>query len=109
MAIKFDTILGKLREEDTSSSSGLTVTETEIDFGTKPIYDKQFTITDASVSSLSKILPFQSGSVATGRVGDDSEWDSISYSALAGSGSFTLTARASGPIVGKRKVYYSVA
>jgi hypothetical protein len=48
-----------------------------------------------------------SGSVATGRVGNDWEWDSIALSALAGTGSFVVTAKASGRIRGKRKIYYS--
>lgn len=85
------------------------VTETEIDFGSLPVTEKSFTITDAGVTAASKIMCVESGNVATGRVGADSLWDSINYSALGASGEFTLYAKASGAIVGKRKVFYTFA
>lgn len=85
-------------------------TETEIDFGSVPVKDKTFTITDANVTSSSKIIVNPSGNVATGRVGNDLEWDNLILGALGGTGSFVLTALATpGPIVGKRKVFYQVA
>lgn len=86
---------------------GLTLTEIEVDFGTKPIRSKKFTITAAGVTGTSKIIVTPSGNVATGRVGDDWEWDSIATSAKAGSGQFTLTCFASGKVAGKRKFYYT--
>jgi hypothetical protein len=95
---------------DTPSGSGTTTTEVEIDFGTTPQWSKTFTITDAGVSPSSKILLFPSGNVATGRVGNDAEWDNLILAGLAGTGNFEVTAIASpGPIVGKRKVYYQLA
>lgn len=86
---------------------GLTLTEFEVDFGTKPIRSKKFTITAAGVSGSSKVIVSPSGNVATGRVGDDWEWDSISTSAKAGTGQFVLTCFASGKVAGKRKFYYT--
>jgi hypothetical protein len=85
-----------------------TVTETEVDFGTNPVVEKTFTIVDALVSATSKIMVTESGSIATGRIaGGDSLWDSIVYSCVPASGSFTLYARASGSVVGYRKLFYT--
>jgi len=86
---------------------GLTLTEFEVDFGTKPTRSKKFTITAAGVTGSSKIIVSPSGNVAAGRVGDDWEWDSISTSAKAGTGQFVLTCFASGKVAGKRKFYYT--
>ncbi len=87
---------------------GGSMAETEIDFGTTPVQGKKFTIVDAGVSPTSKILVLPSGNVATGRVGDDWEWDSIVFAAKPGTGNFGLTAYASGRIKGRRKIFYSV-
>jgi hypothetical protein len=86
---------------------GLTLTETEIDFGSLPVQGKKFTITQAGVLPASLVSVSPSGNVATGRVGDDYEWDSINFSAKPNTGTFTLTAYASGRIRGKRKILYS--
>lgn len=92
------------------SGGSSTWTETEIDFGTLPIWDKRFSITDAAVSGSSKIMPIPSGNVGTSRKGNDQEWDNLILAASAGTGAFTLIAIAiPGPVVGKRKVFYQVA
>lgn len=94
----------------TGGAGSFAMTETEIDFGTAPQWDKTFTITDAAVTGSSKIAVWPSGNVATSRVGNDLEWDNLLLGALAGTGQFTLTALAfPGPVVGKRKVYYAIA
>lgn len=89
------------------------ITETEIDFGTvgtdKPVVEKTFTITNASITPTSKIIATESGATATGRQDGDSLWDSISYACTPATGSFTLFAKASGSVIGKRKVNYSFA
>jgi len=86
-------------------------TEAEVDFGSgKPQYDALFTITDGTVTAASKIIIVPSGKVATGRVLGDDQWDAITYSANPASGSFTVYAVANpGPVVGRRKVQYTVA
>lgn len=89
------------------ADAGLTLTETEIDFGSLPVQGKKFTITQAGVLPASLVSVSPSGNVATGRVGDDYEWDSINFSAKPNTGTFTLTAYASGRIRGKRKILYS--
>lgn len=90
--------------------SGATLFDAEIDFGTKPVYAKSFTIVDTSVSVASKVRVSPSSSTATGRVGnDDMEWDGLLMSASGNAGSINLNVVAvPGPVVGKRKIYYSV-
>lgn len=101
---------GRVTAAANGSGGSSTWTETEVDFGSTPTWSKTFTITDAAVSGTSKILPIPSGNVATGRVGNDLEWDNLLLGALAGAGNFLLTALAvPGPIVGKRKIHYQVA
>jgi len=94
-----------------SGGAGASWTEAEVDFGTKPRRDLTFTLTDASISSTSKVIIVESGKIATGRVASgDAAWDSVSFSALPGTGSAQVYATANpGPIVGRRKFQYTVA
>lgn len=93
-----------------ASGSAATWTEVEIDFGSTPAYDAQFTVVDAAVTGASKIIILPTGKAATGRTADDWQWDGLTLAATPASGSFTLYALAHpGPVVGKRKVQYSVA
>lgn len=91
-------------------SAGASVwTAVEVDFGTTPTPGASFTITDAGVSPTSDVAVAMSSKVATGRVGNDAEWDGFNLSALAGSGSFVLTALAvPGPVVGSRTFLYQI-
>jgi hypothetical protein len=93
-----------------SSGGAVATTVIEVDFGTKPIRSKTFTITDAAVLSTSNISALESGKPATGRIGIDAEWDSIVLAVLPAAGSFKLIARAiPGPVKGKRKIQYQVS
>jgi hypothetical protein len=92
-----------------AGTGSFSITETEIDFGTTPVRTKKFTVTDAAITAASKIMVTSSGNIATSRVGDDWEWDSINFTAKAGSGQFTLTAFASGRVRGARKIFYTIA
>jgi len=92
-----------------AAGGGSTWTEAEVDFLT-PSYDYQFTVTDATVGVASKITVIPCGKAATGRTADDWQWDGITFAALPAVGSFTLYATAHpDPVVGKRKIQYSVA
>lgn len=84
--------------------------ETEVDFGSTPVWSRTFTVTNPAVTgSTTPVAAFPSGNPGTGRVGNDLEWDNLILGAVPGSGSFLLTALAvPGPIVGPRKVYYQV-
>jgi len=91
-------------------STGGPVTAAEIDFGALPTWDAEFVIVDALVGATSVIGIWQSGATATGRVGNDAEWDQILLAASPGVGQFTVTAIPSpGPVVGKRKILYQVS
>lgn len=90
-----------------TATFGKTV-EIEIDFGSYPVSGKRFTITDALAFTTSQILVHPSGNPATGRGSDDWEWDSIQFAAKGNTGTFTLYAKASGKISGKRKIFYII-
>lgn len=91
-----------------AGGAGAPWVEAEIDFGSNPIVSKRFTIASVGVTASSKILVLPSGKVATGRVGDDWEWDSITLSAIPGTDQFVVTAHASSRVVGKRTIQYQV-
>lgn len=92
-----------------AAASGATWTEVEVDFGSSPVYGAEFTITDAAITAASKVQVLPCGKAATGRTADDWAWDGASFAANPGAGSATCYAQfLPGPIVGKRKVQYSV-
>jgi hypothetical protein len=94
-----------------AGAAGASWTETEVDFGTAAnIVDKVFTVTDAGVTGTSKIIVVPSGNTATSRAAGDTQWENINYAGSPGTGQFTVYAvSASGPIKGKRKIFYAVA
>ncbi len=85
-------------------------TEVEIDFGSTPVYDATFTITDAAITSSSvSVALTPCGKAATGRTADDWQWDGGTFAANPGTGSATCYATFHpGPIVGKRMLQYSI-
>lgn len=83
-------------------------TEVEIDFGSTPTTGKKFTITDTLSFTTSLITVKPSGNPATGRGSDDWLWDSIEFAAKGNNGNFTVYAKASGRIKGKRKILYTI-
>lgn len=82
--------------------------EIEVDFGSIPVNSASFTVTDSYVSATSKVIVTESGNAGTSQGTDDVLWDSVNYAAVPASGSFTLYAKASGYIKGKRKIFYTV-
>jgi hypothetical protein len=91
------------------AGAGGTWTAVEIDFGTTPVWDKTFTITDAAVTALSNVSVTASSKTATGRVGNDTLWDGLLLAATSAAGSFELSALAiPGPVVGRRVVQYQI-
>lgn len=80
----------------------------EYNFGTKPVYDAQFTITDSNITPTSKVLIAPGGS-STGRTADDWQWDGATVGVVPGSGSATCYVTFHpGPIVGTRTFNYTV-
>jgi hypothetical protein len=93
-----------------TGTGGVSLTETEVNFGASPIVTKKFTITDAGVSGTSVIVAAMSATAPTGKTVDDNELDPVHFQAgVPGAGSFTLIGTAlAGPIVGNVKVSYVV-
>lgn len=93
---------------DTLPTSGSTTQEYEVDFGTTPVTEGVFTVTDAGITSGSIVIVNPNGATATDRVGNDYSWETFTFSAVAGTGEFTLYANCSnGSVVGKRKIIYT--
>ena len=89
--------------------AGSARTRVEIDFGTSPVWEKTFTITDAAVTALSNVSVNASSKTATGRVGNDALWDGLFLATTPAAGSFELSALAvPGPVVGRRVVQYQI-
>ncbi len=87
----------------------LDIKQTEIDFGTIPVSEKSFTITDASVVVTSRIIGNVVYETPTGKELDELEMDSLDLKFAPGSGQFTLYARGlDGYIADKFKVNYLV-
>lgn len=98
-----------------TGGAGATWTEHEIDLDTcgvgvgKGSRVCKKTVTDAGVSSTSKIAVLHSAKAATGRQADENELDPITCRAEPSAGSFTLICKGhEGPIHGKYLVNYTV-
>lgn len=87
-----------------------TIRQTEIDFGSTPVADTSFTISDSDVNSSSIIKAWISYDAPTGKDLDEIEMDTIDLNCgQAGSGSFTLFAKPKdGYVADKFKVNYSI-
>ncbi len=83
-------------------------TEVEIDFGSYPVTEKEFTITNVLAATTSFILIHPSGNIPSSGSLDEWLWDSINFAAKGNTGNFTLYAKASGLISGKRKILYII-
>lgn len=94
-----------------AGGGGGTWTEVEIDFGSVPVYEATFTITDAAITSPAvKMAIIPCGKAATGRTADDWQWDGGTFAANPGTGSAEcFAAFFPGPIVGRRTLQYQVA
>lgn len=97
-----------LRVDALELSPGTHADTVEYDFGTSPVYDAQFTITDAAISA-SSVVSVVPGGAATGRTGDDWQWDGATVGVVPGSGTATCYVTFHpGPIVGPRTFNYTV-
>lgn len=85
----------------------------EVDFGgatAVPLWEKDFYINDADLPAGATILVLPNGNTATGRIGDDGDWDALICSAVSeGAGHMEVCVMAyPGPILGKRKIMYAI-
>jgi hypothetical protein len=82
--------------------------QVEIDFGTTPIEEKSFSITNTSITATSVIMAQIAYVVPTGKELDELEFDSFDFRCVAGAGSFTLYARSlEGLVADKFVINYS--
>ncbi len=90
--------------------SGVTnIKQTEIDFGTTPIAEQSFLITDADVLVNSQLIGNVAYEAPTGKDLDELEMDGIDLKFAPGSGQFTLYARGlDGYIADKFKINYLI-
>jgi len=101
-----------LREDGAFASPGASSTnikQTEIDFGSTPVSEASFIITDADVGAGSQLIGNIAYEAPTGKDLDEVEMDAIDLKFGPGSGQFTLWARGlDGYLADKFKVNYLI-
>lgn len=81
--------------------------EVEIDFGSNPVSEASFVITDAECSTDSLIIIAESGNPGTGKDADEPQLDVIVYKGVSGFGQFTVYGTClTGVVSGKFKINY---
>lgn len=92
---------GTISSAEWNEQHTFSITSATVDFGTKPVYNKSFTVVDANSTAAKKV--FICGTAST----DEPEFDAITYAAKANVGSITVYANAQpGPVSGTRTFYY---
>lgn len=90
-------------------TAAASISQTEIDFGTTPVAEASFLITDANVSASSKLIGCVAYVAPTGKDLDELDMDGLDLKFAPGSGQFTLYARGmDGYIADKFKINYQV-
>jgi hypothetical protein len=87
-------VSGGVATVNVTGGGSFTVTETEIDFGSTPVSEALFTITDAGIVSTMKVMATVSYAAPTGKDQDELEMDDLQLRAVAGTGNFSLYVRA---------------
>jgi len=83
--------------------------QTEVDFGSTPVDNASFTITDAQVTASSIVSCWLSGATPTSKDQDELEMDALFMEALPGAGSFSLYIRGlEGYVSDKFKINYLI-
>ena len=80
----------------------------EIDFGNTPVSSATFNIVRANALTTSTVLAYTNSNSATGRVGNDWEFDMPFFSAVTNNGSFDLSVTFNHSVVGKRLINYQI-
>jgi len=93
--------------------SGTTsITQTEIDFGSAPVYGAEFTITDATCTATSKITASVAYEAPTGKELDELEMDNLQIrcgQAIIGSFKMFVTTADYSYLEGKFKINYIIS
>lgn len=74
-------------------TAAASISQTEIDFGTTPVAEASFLITDAAVTASSKLIGTVAYVAPTGKDLDELEMDGLDLKFAPGTGQFTLYAR----------------
>jgi hypothetical protein len=90
-----------------TNKSNFGIAQTEIDFGSTPVIEKNFVITN-SILTTSCLITAQIALIApTGKELDELEFDTFDFRCVAGTGNFTLYARSlEGYVADKFKINY---
>ena len=101
---------GALVDIDSLGTGSTDITQTEVDFGTTPVADATFTITDASVSTSSQLIASLAYETPTGKDLDELEFDNFEIICKPAAGSFDMLIRTTdGSLVAdKFKINYLV-
>ena len=92
-----------------SVTVSVNIKQTEIDFGTTPVSEGTFVITDGDVSATSQLLATLAYEAPTGKDLDELEFDAFHLACAPGTGEFTLYVRPDGGYVAdKFKINYLV-
>jgi hypothetical protein len=93
-----------------SSSTGtVNVKQTEVDFGTTPLAETEFTVTDSEVTASSQIIGTIAYEAPTGKDLDELEMDAIDLRFAPGAGSFIVRVKGlDGYLHDKFKINYLI-
>lgn len=92
-----------------ATSGSTNIKQTEIDFGTTPVAEASFTITDADVSATSQITGSVSYEAPTDKELDELDMDGLDLKFGPGVGQFTIYARGTdGFVHDKFKINYLI-
>jgi len=92
-----------------STSLSVNVKQTEVDFGSTPISETEFIVTDSEVTALSQLIGTVAYEAPTGKDLDELEMDAIDLKFAPGTGQFTLRMKGEeGYLEGKFKVNYII-
>lgn len=81
----------QLQAGDTlAGSSGTTIKQIEVDFGTTPVSEGLFTITDVAVTNISNIIASMAYKAATNKDLDECEMDNLIIRCSNGVGTFDM-------------------
>ena len=92
-----------------TATGSVNIKQTEIDFGTTPVVEKNFTIVDTDISVSSQLIGLVAYEAPTGKDLDELEMDVLDLKLGSGNGQFTLRVKGmEGYVAGKFKINYLI-
>ena len=99
----------KIQISGQASGGSVNVKQTEVDFGTTPLAEAEFTVADADVSAGSQIIGSVAYEAPTSKDLDEMEMDAIDVKFAPGSGQLTIRVKGlEGYLADKFKINYLV-